>query len=312
MPKIPTSFRLPLIIIFFEIIGFIFLVRLDASKSAEPIINFYKRIPIIAEFIDHKRQKIDAIIAQFEDKLSGDYSIYIKNLKTGETYEYNREKIFPSASLYKLVIFYKVFEDIEQTKLDKAEILTAKKSELDQKLSYSNNDISNEGQSQADDEEISYTVDFASKLMIRVSDNYAALLLAEKVGWENAEKSLADAGIFGFDLTGDDAPSVDAISVARLLEKIYSRQAVSASASQEMLDILLEQRINDRISKLLPASVKVAHKTGDLDGIRHDAGIVFGKKYDYIFVFMTDSQDPLGANDNISQASKEIFDVLED
>ncbi|SEK44441.1 Beta-lactamase enzyme family protein [Chitinophaga rupis] len=67
-----------------------------------------------------------------------------------------------------------------------------------------------------------------------------------------------------------------------LFEKIAQGKAVNATASQAMIKILLDQHFNDVIPAHLPPDVKVAHKTGEISGVRHDAGIVFlpdGRKY---------------------------------
>ncbi len=62
-----------------------------------------------------------------------------------------------------------------------------------------------------------------------------------------------------------------------MLEKIYLGKAVSQGASIEMKNLLLAQAVDDRIPKYLPENIKVAHKTGELDTLRHDAGIVYGE-----------------------------------
>ena len=77
-----------------------------------------------------------------------------------------------------------------------------------------------------------------------------------------------------------------------------------------MEQLLLAQKINDRIPKYLPTGVKVAHKTGEIDYVRHDAGIVFGSK-DYIFVFLTDTQHPGEAPEQIALLAKKVYDELE-
>lgn len=49
-----------------------------------------------------------------------------------------------------------------------------------------------------------------------------------------------------------------------------------------MIRILEDQTDKEIIPALLPADVKVAHKTGYITGVHHDSGIVFlpdGKKY---------------------------------
>ena len=55
----------------------------------------------------------------------------------------------------------------------------------------------------------------------------------------------------------------------------------------------------------------MGHKTADLGGIEHDAGIVLGKNSHYIFVFLSDTEMPEDAGENIARLSRQIFDVLE-
>lgn len=54
-----------------------------------------------------------------------------------------------------------------------------------------------------------------------------------------------------------------------------------------MLDLLRNQGINDRIPALLPDGVSVAHKTGELPGVRNDGGIVRCGREQYIVVLMS-------------------------
>lgn len=314
--RIPKSYRLPLAILFVAIIGWIFLIKTSTHDFYQPTPFSLRNLPIIGLLADKKEEEINNAIHSFVMGSAGEYAVYIKNLKDGKIYKYNENTIFNSASLYKLAILYKVYEDIEKGKLKPSEVLTSDKAELDKKLAgkmaETEETLGDEGNvEEQDKEEISYRVDFATKLMIRISDNYSALLLAQRVGWTNAEKSLGEKGI-SFDLTSKNAPQVNAFSTVQFLERIYRGEAVSAGASKEMTNILLEQQINDRIPKLLPEDIKVAHKTGEIDNFRHDAGIVYGKKADYLFVFLTKTNDPLTASDNIAVASKKIFDILED
>jgi beta-lactamase class A len=51
--------------------------------------------------------------------------------------------------------------------------------------------------------------------------------------------------------------------------------AISLEASAKMTDILLAQEHNDGIPAGLPPGTRVAHKTGSITAISHDAGIVY-------------------------------------
>ncbi len=76
--------------------------------------------------------------------------------------------------------------------------------------------------------------------------------------------------------------------LAALLESIESGKAASKESSREMVDILAAQEFNDEIPAGLPAGTRVAHKTGWITGVTHDAAIVYptGRK-PYVLVVLT-------------------------
>ena len=50
---------------------------------------------------------------------------------------------------------------------------------------------------------------------------------------------------------------------------------------KKMISILLDQKWNDMIPLYIPKEVNIAHKTGSITGVHHDAAIVYlpsGKK----------------------------------
>lgn len=66
-----------------------------------------------------------------------------------------------------------------------------------------------------------------------------------------------------------------AADMARLFALLLDGAVVSPEASQEMLDLLAQQTITDRLPVRLPPGTRVAHKTGNLPGIVHDAGVIY-------------------------------------
>jgi beta-lactamase class A len=77
-----------------------------------------------------------------------------------------------------------------------------------------------------------------------------------------------------------------------------------------MFDLLVQQTSNDRLPAMLPAGVIVAHKTGELPGVRNDGGIVRCPGESYIIVVMSRDGDPdeeVEAEANISQM---VYDAL--
>src|SRR5258708_4660175 len=72
--------------------------------------------------------------------------------------------------------------------------------------------------------------------------------------------------------------ATSARALLTLLTKIASAQAVDATASDEMVGVLKRQKFHDRIPAGLPRGTVVAHKTGEIAKIQHDAAIVFGDR----------------------------------
>lgn len=60
-----------------------------------------------------------------------------------------------------------------------------------------------------------------------------------------------------------------------ILSAIQENKAASAKSCGTMREILLEQEFNSGIPSELPSGTKVAHKTGWITGITHDAALVY-------------------------------------
>ncbi|MGI8577757.1 MAG: serine hydrolase [Nocardioidaceae bacterium] len=133
------------------------------------------------------------------------------------------------------------------------------------------------------------------------SSNLATNLVLDAVGLEPVAEALAAVGATGsvVDRGIEDAPARDAgrqnIVTARdlavTLQALASGRAASADSCGEILDVLAAQQINDAIPAGLPVGTRVAHKSGWVEGISHDAGIVYPPDTaPYIFVMCTSSE----------------------
>ena len=300
--KIPTFITTKIIYLF---AFFVFLAILSLtiiniktsdppSESPPPTVQVSQapKVPKVT-----KNPKVETIVKNAQN-LSGKYVIYIKDLRTQNTYGLNSAEVFGAASVYKLAVMYATYDAIENGKLKKNTLLSGEKMNPDQPTP-------------TQTETVSYSVQEALRLMITISDNNAAILLSEKLGWADIDKFMEAEGFSEINLVGANSPNLTARSTGALLEKIYKKEAVNKKYSEEMINLLMSQKVNDRIPKYLPANIKVAHKTGELETIRNDAGIVYGKKGTYIFVFLSDTKNPLDAAEQIATLSKKIFDELE-
>jgi len=136
------------------------------------------------------------------------------------------------------------------------------------------------------------------ELMITVSSNLAANLLIERVGAERANRTAHELGADSIAvLRGvEDIPAFNAgrnnTTTARdlgvLLLGVANGTAASAASCRAMVDVLARQRFNDGIPAELPPGTRVAHKTGDITAVNHDAGIVYpAHGAPYVLVILT-------------------------
>lgn len=132
--------------------------------------------------------------------------------------------------------------------------------------------------------------------MITNSDNQATNSLIRKLGNGNVDAGMDTVNAFSKKIGCLDSKLnrlmlaenalqnyTTAADCARILRLIYRGQCVSEQSSAEMLSLLIEQRVNNRIPCELPNGLTVAHKTGDLIGLCcADVGIVFAPSGDFI------------------------------
>jgi beta-lactamase class A len=85
-----------------------------------------------------------------------------------------------------------------------------------------------------------------------------------------------------------------------ILTAIAENRAASPASCKRMEDILSAQEFNSGIPAGLPPGTRVAHKTGWITGIHHDAAIVFsGDRPHYVLVILTQGLDSLSASSRL-------------
>jgi beta-lactamase class A len=135
------------------------------------------------------------------------------------------------------------------------------------------------------------TLEQLNEAMITVSSNFATNLLIEKLGVEKIRATVTTLGAEGMQvLRGvEDQKAFDkglnnsttARGLLVLFERLGHGLAVDPKADAAMIAVLKRQKFKDAIPAGLPAgppSIEVAHKTGSITRIHHDAGIVYAKR----------------------------------
>lgn len=235
-------------------------------------------------------------------KDDNNFGIVIKNLKTGERYYFNEEKTFETASLYKLWVMAAVFNQIQNGKLKETDILSKDVEELNKDFNIASDSA------ELTEGTITWPVQNAIEQMITISDNYSALLLTERIGLSNVAAFLENNGFMQSKVGVDNKnPISTASDIALFLEKLYNQQLANKEYTDKMLDLLKNQQLNGKLAKNLPQDTVIAHKTGELNDISHDAGIVYSPKGDYLIVIMSKTEDSEKANEKTAEVSKEVF-----
>jgi beta-lactamase class A len=165
------------------------------------------------------------------------------------------------------------------------------------------------------------TVEQLAYQMITASSNFATNLLVDAVGVPVIQTALSELGIEGVkvvrgveDQAAFDAGinnEVTAAGLLRLLRIITEGRAYSAELSDKMVKIMHDQRFRSGIPAGLPQAARVAHKTGNIGTVHHDAGIVYlENRRPYALVVLTQfpSETPRGTA--VAEVSKDVYECL--
>ena len=156
--------------------------------------------------------------------------------------------------------------------------------------------------------------------MITVSSNLATNVLIELVGAQNTTATMRALGARDIEvLRGvEDQKAYDqglsnsttARDLMVIMTAIADGTAGNKDDCQAMIGILKDQQHNDLIPKLLPKEVEVAHKTGSITGVHHDAAIVYlPNDRSYILILLSKNLDDFDkATQQLAQISKTIYD----
>lgn len=165
------------------------------------------------------------------------------------------------------------------------------------------------------------TVEALAYEMITKSSNLATNLLIDVVGVQTIKKCLEELRIDGIVMVRGVQDEVafqaginnlvTANGVLRLLRMIADGRAYSPEVCAQMLEIMLDTRAKSGIPAGVPGDASVAHKTGNISTVHHDAGIVYiGNRRPYFLVVLTQFPADVGRSTAVAEVSQGIFETL--
>jgi beta-lactamase class A len=156
-----------------------------------------------------------------------------------------------------------------------------------------------------------------NEAMITVSSNFATNLMIERLDVEKIRATVSRLGADGmkvlrgvedqkaFDKGMNNETTARALLV--MLEKLAKGEAVGPKADAEMIEVLKRQKFRDAIPAGVPTGTPVAHKTGSITRIQHDAGVVYGPRPYTLVVLVRGIQDGKQAQALIAEISKVVW-----
>ena len=202
-------------------------------------------------------------------------SIRIEDLKGKVHFAKNELKKIPAASVIKVPIMVEVMEQVAAGKINLLALHTLKAADKTADGGALN--------AQAAGSKISI-LDLV-RMMISVSDNTATNILINRIGAKAVNAKMKRLGLGGLQL---NRKMLDTAAVAKgfenyvtpteintLFRQIYHKKIATPAQCDLMMGILKSCEDSTTFRKLLPKSLVMAHKTGELSYVRSDAGIVF-------------------------------------
>ena len=192
----------------------------------------------------------------------------------GESVGVREDEVFPSASLIKVLVLAELLRRADSGRLLLEDVVLVEHEDL-----VGNSEMLAGERLPA---EISYRR--LAEGMIRVSDNAATNVLISRLGMGRIDALAGELGLHHTALRrkmmdfearargGENTTS--ASDMVALMGEMWGGSLLSPEARSLALELLLGQRLTSGLPIMLPAGARYAHKTGELEGVENDAGLI--------------------------------------
>jgi beta-lactamase class A len=219
---------------------------------------------------------LNASIAEIERESGGELSLALRDLQTGETFLYHPDRNVKTASVIKLPMLAHVALAVREGSLSWNEKLTLTEEEK----------VAGSGVLTQLTAGLSISLRDVCLLMTIVSDNTGTNMVIERVGKEPINARMRELGLSRTTLFrkaySSDTPQSEKYGlgvttpreILRLLTLLAEGEIGDPETSMDIVSFLAAQQYRDAIPRLLPPDWRYAGKTGGIDGVRNDVGIV--------------------------------------
>jgi beta-lactamase class A len=224
-------------------------------------------------------------VTRLADAAEGRVGVFIQSLDTLETFSLRGDQVFPAASTIKLALLLELFRQCEKPGTSLADTYILDPRDLAEDSAIMGNLAPG----------TRLTLHDLALFTVVVSDNSATNILIDRVGMDRVNGALEALGLTRTRLRRKmmDAKAAregrenvaTPRELARLIAEIHRGPTLSP-ASRSGLMRLLSIPKESYLSRLLPDGLVVADKTGSLQGVRNDVGIVFVKGHPFVIAVM--------------------------
>ncbi|NLL04884.1 MAG: serine hydrolase [Clostridiaceae bacterium] len=256
---------------------------------------------IIEKSVDEENLNYKELKDELENyigKFTGQYGIYFIDLATGYEFGIDESDEYVAASTVKVPLNYYVFKKIEAGEVNP-----------EKTVAFTQDDFEG-GAGILQTKKLTgktFTIRYLLKISITHSDNIATNMLLRYFGKKDLKDYMRTLG----GIVVDDNKNVSCPKdMAMYLKNIYEFCNDNDELGAELKYNLTNTIYNDRLPRLLPKEVKVAHKVGDQIGAVHDVGIIYADNPYVLAVMSKGVISDEEAHNVIAQISKKVFDYV--
>jgi len=251
-------------------------------------------------------RQLAELIQPLIDAHEGQIGVAIKHLGSGKGFEYRSDQPMPTASLIKMAVMVTAYHQIDAGKLARTQTIPLKETDK----------VPGSGiLTQHFSEGTELSLRDAIRLMMAYSDNTATNLVVDQIGLPSTAllmKTLQlpntqlHSKVYRRDTSIDlqrskqfGLGSTTAAETIAILEWIDRGEIISREVCDEMMGHLYSNQDASKLARSLPANVRIAHKSGDVNASRTDAGLIDGPEGRIAICILTDENaDRSWSDDN--------------